>query len=279
MLRGEDPFNTENNSTINFTYHEKNSLKNKAIVKSAVILAAGNGERFQEKGIKLPKVLLKVGGFRLLERAILSLHKVGVERFYITVGAYRDQVMDIMKQVESIKDIDVNFVVCENYNEGNGVSFGAGAALIKESFFLTMSDHLFSIDSLEKFVLDNKNFPSLPSLACDANLPAVFDMDDATKVKSKNQKIANIGKQLSDYDLVDMGLFYFPKGYGPKIAIKVENGAKSVSDIINQLIAETGVRTAVIEEALWQDVDNPSMKAEAERRLDIWKKEYKKPAI
>ena len=64
-----------------------------------------------------------------------------------------------------------------------------------------------------------------------------------------------------------MGLFYFPKSYGQKIAKKVDNGAKSVSDIIGQLIAETGVRTAVVEEALWQDVDNPSMKKEAEKRL------------
>ena len=56
-----------------------------------------------------------------------------------------------------------------------------------------------------------------------------------------------------------------------KLLEKVENGAKSVSDIINQLIAEKGVRTTVIGDALWQDVDNPSMKQEAERRLEIWK--------
>ena len=54
-------------------------------VEHAVILAAGNGERFQEKGVKLPKVLLKVGGLRLLERAVLALNQVGVKHFYIVV--------------------------------------------------------------------------------------------------------------------------------------------------------------------------------------------------
>lgn len=241
----------------------KSALK----IEHAVILAAGNGERFQEKGVKLPKVLLKVGGLRLLERAVLALHQVGVKHFYIVVGAYRAQVVEVMSKIDRLKELDVNFVECANYNEGNGVSFGAGASKVNAPFFLTMSDHIFSIPTLNNFVADVTQHPDLPALACDANLPEVFDMDDATKVVAKNGKIHEIGKMLPKYDLVDMGLFYFPKGYGQKIGKKVENGAKSVSDIIGQLIAETGVRTAVVEEALWQDVDNPSMKKEAEKRL------------
>jgi len=178
-------------NSANHTHSSTQPLK----VEHAVILAAGNGQRFQEKGVKLPKVLLKVGGLRLLERAI------------------------------------------------------------------------FSIPTLQNFVKDVAQNPTIPSLACDANLAEVFDMDDATKVVSKNEKIYDIGKEIPNYDLVDMGLFYFPAGYGEKVTRKVANGAKSVSDIINQFIAETGVRTAVVPEAIWQDVDNPSMKKEAERRL------------
>ena len=64
-----------------------------------------------------------------------------------------------------------------------------------------------------------------------------------------------------------MGLFYFPAGYGPKVGKMAKEGAHSVSNIIQQIIDEEGVRTAVLPKALWQDVDNPSMKKEAERRL------------
>ncbi len=247
----------------NHTHSSTDVLK----VKHAVILAAGNGQRFQEKGVKLPKVLLKVGGLRLLERAILALNQVGVKHFYIVVGQYRAQIIEIMSKIDRIKALDVNFVYCENHNEGNGVSFGAGASQTNAPFFLTMSDHIFSIPTLQNFVKDVAQNPDIPSLACDANLAEVFDMDDATKVVSRDEKIYDIGKEIPNYDLVDMGLFYFPKGYGQKVARKVENGAKSVSDIINQFIAETGVRTAVVPEALWQDVDNPSMRKEAEKRL------------
>ncbi len=247
----------------NHTHSSTDVLK----MEHAVILAAGNGQRFQEKGVKLPKVLLKVGGLRLLERAILALNQVGVKHFYIVVGQYRAQIIEIMSKIDRIKALDVNFVYCENHNEGNGVSFGAGASQTNAPFFLTMSDHIFSIPTLQNFVKDVAQNPDIPSLACDANLAEVFDMDDATKVVSRDEKIYDIGKEIPNYDLVDMGLFYFPKGYGQKVARKVENGAKSVSDIINQFIAETGVRTAVVPEALWQDVDNPSMRKEAEKRL------------
>ena len=247
--------------------NKKHSSTEVLKVEHAVILAAGNGQRFQEKGVKLPKVLLKVGGLRLLERAVLALNQVGVKHFYIVVGQYREQIIEIMSKIDRIKALDVNFVYCKDHNEGNGVSFGAGANQTNAPFFLTMSDHIFSIPTLQNFVKDVKENPNIPSLACDANLAEVFDMDDATKVVSKNEKIYDIGKEIPNYDLVDMGLFYFPKGYGQKVARKVENGAKSVSDIINQFIAETGVRTAVVPEALWQDVDNPSMRKEAEKRL------------
>ena len=236
-------------------------------VEHAVILAAGNGQRFQEKGVKLPKVLLKVGGLRLLERAVLALNQVGVKHFYIVVGQYKEQIIEIMSKIDRIQALDVNFIYCKDHNEGNGVSFGAGASQTNAPFFLTMSDHIFSIPTLQNFVKDVAQNPNIPSLACDANLAEVFDMDDATKVVSRDEKIYDIGKEIPNYDLVDMGLFYFPKGYGQKVARKVENGAKSVSDIINQFIAETGVRTAVVPEAIWQDVDNPSMRKEAEKRL------------
>jgi len=48
-------------------------------IKHAVILAAGKSSRFREKGIQKPKVLLPIGGLRLMERSILTLRAAGVE--------------------------------------------------------------------------------------------------------------------------------------------------------------------------------------------------------
>ncbi len=237
------------------------------IVKNAVILAAGKSSRFRDSGILKPKVLMKVGGLRLLERAILTLNKAGVEHFRITVGAYRDQIVPEMQSLKRLKNLDIEYVVCEEYEKGNGVSFGAGAGGFDEPFLLAMSDHIFSPKTIENFVEITAEAPHLPALACDPELDDVFDMDDATKVQSGDGFINDIGKEIADYNLVDTGLFYFPKNYGKRVASLAKNGANSVSNIIQEFIDDSGVRAISLSKPMWQDVDNPSMKKEAERRL------------
>ncbi len=236
-------------------------------VRHAVILAAGKSQRFRENGTKKPKVLLKVGGLRLLERTILTLHAAGIEHFRVVVGAYREQVTEELKRSPRLQGLQVEFVECPDYELGNGVSFAAGAAGLQDPFLLTMSDHIFSASTIEAFLEDVARHPQLPALACDPKLEEVFDMDDATKVASRKGFIHRIGKQLTDFDLVDTGLFYFPEGYGDKVRRQKEKGACSVSEIVQEFIEETGVRAVALPEAFWQDVDNPSMKKEAERRL------------
>ncbi len=237
-------------------------------IQNAVILAAGKSMRFRENGMQKPKVLLKVGGLRLLERAILTLHEGGVRHFRIVVGAYREQVVPEMQSIARLRDIDIEYVVCEDYEKGNGVTFAAGAAGFDEPFLLTMSDHIFSPETVEDFVRKATSQPQLPALACDGNLAGVFDMDDATKVAANGTGfIQNIGKEITEYDLVDTGLFYFPKGYGKKVKAHADAGAHSVSGIIQHFINDSGVRATALDHAVWQDVDNPDMKHEAERRM------------
>ncbi len=215
----------------------------------------------------MPKVLMKLGGLRLLERSILTLNRAGVEHFRIVVGAYREQVVEEMKKIHRLRDIDIEYVVSEQYELGNGVSFGDGAVGFDDPFLLTMSDHVFSPETVEDFLRKAIQEPLLPALACDGNLEGVFDMDDATKVASKEGFIQNIGKEIEKYDLVDTGLFYFPAGFGKKVYAQAKAGAHSVSNIIQHFIDQDGVRAVALDRALWQDVDDPGMKREAERRL------------
>ena len=132
--------------------HADSTLKKESQVRHAVILAAGNGQRFREKGVELPKVLLKVGGLRLLERAILSLENVGIKYFHVVVGAYKDQIVEVMSKSDRLKTFNIEYIECPDYNLGNGASFGAGAADIQAPFLLTMSDHIFSTKTLQSFL-------------------------------------------------------------------------------------------------------------------------------
>lgn len=247
--------------------NNSSSMNHKNEVRHAIILAAGKSQRFRDKGLKKPKVLLKIGGLRLLERSILTLREAGIEHFRITVGAYREQIMEEMKQIPRLKEMDIEYIECEDYELGNGVSFGAGADGLEKPFLLTMSDHIFSPETIKEFIGKALEEPNLPALACDPNLEEVFDMDDATKVVSDSGKIKSIGKELESYDLVDTGLFYFPAKYGNNIAAQVKAGARSVSNIIQGFMNNEGVRATALVKPMWQDVDYPGMKKEAEKRL------------
>ncbi len=250
----------ENTAT---TYAPKKTPK----VDHAVILAAGNGTRFRAKGTELPKVLLDVGGLRLLERSVLTLHSAGIRHFKIVTGAYRKQIISVLKQSTKLKGVDIEYVECTDYELGNGRSLAAGAADIEDSFLLTMADHIFSVETVKRFINKALQHPDQASLACDPNIEGVYDIEDATKILSGDGNIQEIGKEIPAYDLIDTGLFYFPAGMGALIRRKADEGANSVSNIITQLIEEQGVGAISIEQAVWQDVDYPGMRKEAERRL------------
>ena len=237
-------------------------------VDTAIILAAGNGDRLQKGDKPKPKPLYKVGGLFLLERSILTLNKAGIKHFKVVTGAYADKIVPTIKPLKSLKGVDIEFVHCEQYAKGNGVSFSAGAAKVDGPFLLMMADHVMTIDMAKQLIDYAEDHPARPLLAVDENVEGVFDIDDATKVRSdEHGQIVDIGKSLTEYDLVDTGLFYFPAGYGRPAVDEVEKGAVSVSEIVRAINDESGFYVHRIENAVWQDVDTPAMAKEAEKRL------------
>jgi choline kinase len=136
-----------------------------------------------------------------------------------------------------------------------------------ETFLLTMADHVFDSSVME---LAGAHRPPKAgaTLLVDRKLDTIFDMDDATKVRSCGDRIAAIGKELDDYDCVDTGLFVctrglisaldtYYKGHGDP---SLSNGVQAFADRDLMSILDIG-------EGFWQDIDTPEMLAHAERML------------
>ena len=237
-------------------------------LKSAVILAAGDGRRIQEeKGIEINKPLLKVGGLHLLERSILTLHASGIEQFRVVVGYRHEILISAVKKLKSLAKIDVQFIKCEDFEKGNGVSLAAGVANLNEPFLVAMADHVMLADTVKRFLEKIEEHPEKAQLATDPDLENVFDLKDATKVKTEEGKIVAIAKELDDYDAIDMGLFYFPRDSHKKIQAHVEAGARSVSDVVNAFRKKEPFLSVFLSGAVWQDVDTLEMAREAEKRI------------
>lgn len=237
-------------------------------LKTAVILAAGDGRRIQsKKGKLISKPLLKVGGLHLLERSILTFQASGIERFRVVVGYMHESLIPAMRGLKSLAKIDIEYVLCEDFEKGNGVSLAAGASTLEEPFLVAMADHVMVVDTIKRFLKRTEDHPDQAKLATDPNPDSIFDLDDATKVKTDRGKIVGIAKKLAEYDEIDMGLFYFPKGYGQKIQAQVEAGARSVTEIVSAIMQKEDFLAIPLIDAVWQDVDTLEMAREAERRM------------
>src|SRR5262249_60334441 len=73
---------------------------------------------------------------------------------------------------------------------------------------LTMSDHIFENAIIDR-LLDSFD-PGFLTMAVDRKLDSIFDLDDAMKVQNRGNKVIDIGKNLRDYNAIDIGLFVCP---------------------------------------------------------------------
>jgi 1L-myo-inositol 1-phosphate cytidylyltransferase len=137
---------------------------------------------------------------------------------------------------------------------------------VNAPFFLAMGDHLFESSILDSLIA-HADLTRL-NLAVDKKIKAIFDLDDAMKVRTEGNLIVAIGKKLESYNAIDTGIFLCPEIMFEYLRRVLKDGDCSLADGV-RLMAEEGNALAVdIGDAWWQDVDTPEMlqRAEAEAK-------------
>lgn len=223
----------------------------------AVILAAGNGSRLRDVAGALPKPLVHFNGKPLLEHVLVGAQEAGIERVVITVG-YQGHAIRSWVADRRLPGLQVDFVENPEYHKANGISLLKARDLINQPFLLLMSDHIFE-SATAAALLRQPLAKDETMLAIDRKLGSIFDMDDATKVRSIANYIIDIGKQLSNYDSVDTGMFLCTPTIFSVLEQAKMNGNCSLSDGMRILAAARKLRAFDIGDAVWQDVDTPEM--------------------
>lgn len=235
-------------------------------ISTAVVLMAGMGSRLRATTGILPKPLFPLLGKPLITYTLEALARNGLTTVHAITGYEAEAVAERVSQFAP-REMKLNFVFNRDWRKQNGVSVLAAAPFVTGEFLLLMSDHLFD-DALIGRLIAAPAADCLV-LAIDRKINAIFDLDDAMKVKTDGTRICAIDKRLADYDAVDTGLFRCSPAFFEYLERAKRNRDCSLADGVRLAAAEDKARVIDIGNFWWQDVDTPEMFAEAERRLAL----------
>lgn len=233
-------------------------------VRSAIVLAAGNGDRFLNR-TRDSKLLHPLLGKPLLLRTLDSVAEAGITRAIVVVGYQADRVRALVER-GAPDDLRVSFAYNPEWRVENGVSVLAARPLAPRRFALLMGDHVFEPPVLERLVhVPLERDESL--LAVDAR-PAPPDVAaEATKVRRQGSRIVAIGKDLVQYDALDTGLFVCSDTLFDALTAARGRGDTTLSGGIRQLANVGLMRALEIGDATWCDIDTVSDLEAAESAL------------
>ena len=239
-------------------------IKEESSISKAVIIAAGNGSRLQGYQHGKPKPLIKVGGLPLLKRVILSAKKKGITEFVIVLG---HQAARIRKEIKAQKlGVKITWVRNPNWHKANGCSVLKAEKFVDGKFLLLMSDHIFNCDILEK-IKDVDLGKDCGVLCVDHRLNRISNLDDATKVRTEKNRVINLGKSLTDFNAIDVGIFVLTPRVFDALRRSQLNGDYSLSGGIRALAQEGQMAALDIGDHFWQDVDTKPDVKHAEQLL------------
>ncbi len=232
----------------------------------ALILAAGHGSRLRDHVPVTHKALVQIAGEPLLVRTCRMLEQSGLKEIVVVTGHCGADVCAALNRARGL-GVGLRFVENAQWRLANGISVLAATEMLADQFMLLMADHLFD-PALIAAMRRVRPSPGEVVLAVDRKLAAIYDMDDATKVRLAGQRIAAIGKELTDFNAVDTGLFACSNALVARLSeVKARRGDCSLTDGMRALIAQGRLRAWDIGAAWWQDVDTPGALAHGMRLL------------
>ena len=124
-------------------------------VTTALLLAAGSGNRLQPLTVSIPKCLIEINGRPILERLIDNLCDNGFKRLVIVVGYMHHCIRRFVNEYAG--DLTIEFITNPLYQTTNNIySLWLARNKIQELFLLVESDLVFESSQLEGLLYPNK---------------------------------------------------------------------------------------------------------------------------
>jgi choline kinase len=238
-----------------------------SVISEAVILIAGQGSRLRGADKNCLKPFVPVLGRPLMSYTLEAVSCAGISTAHFVVGYESERVIAETKQLLP-PHMTASFIVNRDWRKQNGISLLAAAGHVRAPFLLAMGDHVFDDAIIGRLL--GKFDPGLLNIAIDRKLDSIFDLQDAMKVRTRKDRVIDIGKDLRDYNGVDIGLFVCPLEiftYLEKAKCASAQTDCGLADAVRLMAADAKTRFIEIGDAWWQDVDTPGALRHAENNL------------
>ena len=229
----------------------------------ALIIAAGLGSRMYAVGDTKPLVSLL--GLNLIERVILTAKKSGIKEFCIVTGYNGEKIRQQLSDGKKY-GIKIQYVQNDSWTRGNAISVLKARNNFKESFVLLMADHNYDHRILDR-LLKTKIGKDECILCVDNNPKDHLNIDDATKVLTVDHRIETIGKNLSDYNCIDTGIFICNPVIFDALEESISKGDEGLSGGVKVLAQRNKMRYLRLADNFWIDIDDKTDLKNAERIL------------
>jgi choline kinase len=222
-------------------------------VRDALVLAAGNGDRFHN-GTRQSKLLQPLLGAPLIIRTLETARDAGITSLQVVLGYQADTLRAVIEQ-GAPDNVSIHFSTNPDWHLENGVSvLAARNALQNRRFALLMGDHVFEAPVLTR-LLNTAAGADESLLAVDLRRPDPAIAAEATKVRMSGRTITAIGKDLSPYDALDTGLFVCSPLLFEALETARRAGDTTLSGGIRQLAGRGLMHGVDIGDATWYDID------------------------
>ena len=220
----------------------------------AIVLAAGNGDRFKTAAGQ-SKLVRPVLGVPLIIRTLNSAAHAGIRHADVVLGYRADDVRALVLR-EKPANLSVRFHVNERWHEENGLSvLAARAAVDGERFALLMGDHLFDSHML-RHLLTTSTADGESMLGIDRRSAPREVSEEATRVRLDDDgRIVQIGKRLDPYDALDTGLFVCTAALFGALEESCSDGDTTLSGGVRRLASRGLVRGIDVGGRVWWDID------------------------
>ena len=220
----------------------------------AVILAAGDGGRLGQHTSLVPKPLVPVSGRPLISYTLEALATAGVGEAVIVTGYRAGQlVLGIFDAVPA--RVHVRFAPNPRFEQSASYSLRAAREVCgDEPFLLLMADHLLSAPIVQKLIAAYDGGDA-SLVAADSSRWPDYYVDEATRIRLHpgTGLVAQIGKQLPEWDALDTGAFLLAPTAWEAVDAAPEDC--ELSTIFSLLTQANLLRAVDVSGASWYDVD------------------------